>query len=86
MCPKSGKSLGGIISTNRSGGGRQDGLCKRASAHTFRHSFASHLLLANFDIGTIQELLGLSDLRTTMICTHTVKSVTIREARSPLGL
>ncbi|MFZ2959720.1 MAG: integron integrase [Candidatus Ozemobacteraceae bacterium] len=60
------------------------GICKRASAHTFRHSFASHLLQANYDIRTIQELLGHRDVRTTMIYTHTVKSVTKKEAKSPL--
>jgi len=59
-------------------------LMKRASAHTFRHSFASHLLQANYDIRTIQELMGHSDIKTTMIYTHTIKSQTLKEAKSPL--
>lgn len=57
---------------------------KRITSHTFRHSFASHLLQANYDIRTIQELLGHTDVRTTMIYTHTVKSSTLKEAKSPL--
>jgi integron integrase len=63
---------------------RESQIPKRASAHTFRHSFASHLLQANYDIRTIQELLGHGDLKTTMIYTHTVHSVTLKEAKSPL--
>lgn len=64
----------------------QAGLTKRVTAHTFRHSFASHLLQANYDIVTIQRLLGHSSVKTTMIYTQTVPSITLKDAKSPLDL
>lgn len=59
------------------------GIAKPATVHTLRHSFATHLLLAHYDIRTVQELLGHKDVKTTMIYTHVLNRGG-RGVRSPL--
>ncbi len=62
---------------------RRSGVTKHVGCHTFRHSFATHLLDDGYDIRTIQELLGHKDVRTTMIYTHVLNRGG-RGVRSPM--
>ena len=89
-CPRTGRRgrhhvhEGGVQRTI-TGAVRSLGWTKRATCHTLRHSFATHLLELGQDIRTVQELLGHNDVRTTMIYTHVMEKAATR-IRSPLDV
>jgi integron integrase len=64
---------------------RQAQITKHASCHTFRHSFATHLLEDGYDVHTVKELLGHKDIRTTMMYTHLLNREQY-QVRSPLDM
>ncbi len=89
--PRTGKIrrhhiLESTFSRNIQKAAREAGVLKRVTAHTFRHSYATHLLQNGVDIRSIQELLGHKNLETTMIYTHVVRELSRGNIKSPLDM
>jgi integron integrase len=73
----------GVLDRSIRAATRRAGVCKRVTCHTFRHSFATHLLESGYDIRQVQTLLGHANLKTTMIYTHVMNKPAIA-VTSPL--
>ena len=87
--PRSGKTrrhhiLAKTLSRNITVAALKSKINKKVTSHTFRHSYATHLLQSGVDIRTIQELLGHKSVETTMIYTHIIKEMNKQNIKSPL--